>query len=29
LRDMPAMNPGVPQDHVILPLAGTRRTEVR
>ena len=23
-RDMPAMNPGVPQDHVILPLAGTR-----
>ena len=28
LRDMPAMNPGVPQDHVILPLAGTRRTEV-
>jgi len=29
LRDMPAMNPGVPQDHVILPLAGTRQTEVR
>jgi gluconate 2-dehydrogenase gamma chain len=29
LRDMPAMNPGVPQDNVILPLAGTRRTEVR
>jgi gluconate 2-dehydrogenase gamma chain len=29
LRDMPAMNPGVPQDHVILPLAGTRRTEAR
>jgi gluconate 2-dehydrogenase gamma chain len=29
LRDMPAMNPGVPQEHVILPLAGTRRTEVR
>ena len=24
LRDMPPMNPGVPQDHVILPLAGTR-----
>jgi gluconate 2-dehydrogenase gamma chain len=24
LKDMPAMNPGVPQDHVILPLAGTR-----
>jgi gluconate 2-dehydrogenase gamma chain len=24
LRDMPAMNPGVPQDHVILPIAGTR-----
>ena len=24
---MPPMNPGVPQDHVILPLAGTRRTE--
>ena len=29
LRSMPAMNPGVPQEHVILPLAGTRRTEVR
>lgn len=29
LRDMPAMNPGVPQDHASLPLAGTRRTEVR
>lgn len=29
LRDMPAMNPGVPQDHAILPLAGTQRTEVR
>jgi gluconate 2-dehydrogenase gamma chain len=27
LRDMPAMNPGVPQPHVILPLAGTRRTK--
>jgi gluconate 2-dehydrogenase gamma chain len=27
LRDMPAMNPGVPQAHVILPLAGTRITE--
>ena len=27
LRDMPAMNPGVPQDHAILPLAGTRQTE--
>jgi gluconate 2-dehydrogenase gamma chain len=27
LRDMPAMNPGVPQAHVILPLAGTRQTE--
>jgi len=26
LRDMPAMNPGVPQEHVILPLAGTERT---
>ena len=24
LRDMPPMNPGVPQDHVILPIAGTR-----
>jgi gluconate 2-dehydrogenase gamma chain len=24
LRDMAAMNPGVPQDHVILPMAGTR-----
>ena len=23
-RDMPPMNPGVPQDHVILPIAGTR-----
>jgi gluconate 2-dehydrogenase gamma chain len=29
LRDMPAMNPGIPQDHVILPLAGTRRTAER
>jgi gluconate 2-dehydrogenase gamma chain len=29
LRDMPAMNPGVPQPHVILPLAGTQRTESR
>lgn len=27
LAQMPPMNPGVPQDHVILPLAGTRRTE--
>lgn len=27
LRDMPAMNPGVPQPHAILPLAGTRQTE--
>jgi gluconate 2-dehydrogenase gamma chain len=27
LRDMPAMNPGVPQSHVILPLAGTQQTE--
>ncbi len=26
LAQMPPMNPGVPQDHVILPLAGTRRT---
>jgi gluconate 2-dehydrogenase gamma chain len=24
LRDMAGMNPGVPQDHVILPMAGTR-----
>jgi gluconate 2-dehydrogenase gamma chain len=24
LKDMPPMNPGVPQDHVILPVAGTR-----
>ena len=24
LADMPPMNPGVPQDHVILPIAGTR-----
>ena len=23
------MNPGVPQDHVVLPLAGTRQTEVK
>jgi gluconate 2-dehydrogenase gamma chain len=27
LRDMPPMNPGVPQEHAILPLAGTRQTE--
>jgi gluconate 2-dehydrogenase gamma chain len=27
LRDMPPMHPGRPQDHAILPLAGTRRTE--
>lgn len=26
LAQMPPMNPGVPQKHVILPLAGTRRT---
>jgi gluconate 2-dehydrogenase gamma chain len=26
LREMPAMHPGVPQDHAILPLAGTRQT---
>jgi gluconate 2-dehydrogenase gamma chain len=26
LRDMPAMNPGQPQDHVVLPISGTRRT---
>jgi len=29
LRDMPAMNPGVPQPNAILPLAGTRQTEGR
>jgi gluconate 2-dehydrogenase gamma chain len=27
LRDMPAMNPGVPQPHAVLPLSGTRQTE--
>jgi gluconate 2-dehydrogenase gamma chain len=27
LREMPAMNPGSPADHVILPISGTRRTE--
>ena len=27
LAQMPPMNPGAPQDHAILPLAGTRRTE--
>jgi hypothetical protein len=26
LAQMPPMNPGVPQGHAILPLAGTRRT---
>jgi gluconate 2-dehydrogenase gamma chain len=26
LRDMPAMHPGQPQDHVVLPISGTRRT---
>jgi gluconate 2-dehydrogenase gamma chain len=26
LQQMPAMNPGVPQDHVVLPIHGTERT---
>jgi hypothetical protein len=26
LAQMPPMNPGVPQSHVILPIEGTRRT---